>query len=138
MLNKEEEEIDGLRFVVVQFPAVYAFKLLARLAKSIGPAMTVLTGADVSTELGTLAPQLADALRCLDPDDAERLMLELLRSTAVWVGDPLKKVELCDKARVDDVFTGRIMTMFKVLGLVLRVNFSDFARGIGKLATPAP
>lgn len=136
MLKTEEQEIDGLRVSVTQFPAMYAFRLLARLAKSVGPAFSTLSAAGMDAELETIAPQLAAALTTLDPDECDRLAVEVLKCTSVW--DDGKKIELADKARIDQVFSGRILTMFKVLGFALRVNFSDFAAGIGKQAPAAP
>jgi len=140
MLKREEEEIDGLRFSVVQFPAMYGFGLLARLAKTVGPAITSLSGVSPDTDLATLGPAFSDALGALDPDEAQKLVVEVLRSTSVVIPDATggRKVELTDKAKIDEVFSGRLRTMFKVIGFSLRVNFSDFVGGSGKLATVAP
>ncbi len=131
MLKREEEEIDGLRFIVVQFPAMYGFSLLARLAKSVGPALTSLSGVSVDTDLATLGPAFRDALQALDPDEAQKLVIELLRSTAVIIPDATggRKIELTDRTKIDEVFSGRLKTMFKAIGFALRVNYTDFVNG---------
>lgn len=139
MLKTEEQEIDGLRVITTQFPAMYAFKLLARLAKSIGPVMSTFQGVSLNTDLADLGPQLSSALSSFDPDEADKLVLEVLKCTSIWLTDgPAHKVELSDRTKVDEAFSGRIMTMFKVLGFALKVNFSDFVTGIGQLAKAAP
>lgn len=138
MLKTEEQEIDGLKVTTTQFPAMYAFRLLARLARSVGPVMGAFQGASPDTDLADLAPQLSSALSVLDPDEVDKLVLEVLKCTSVWSPDGSRKVELSDRAKIDEVFSGRIMTMFKVLGFCLKVNFSDFVTGIGQFAKAAP
>jgi len=137
MLKREEKEIDGLMFTSVQFPAMYGFGLLARLAKSIGPALAALSGLSPDTDLSDIGPSLRTALVGLDPDEAQKLVLEVLKSTSVLMTEG-RKIEFTDRAKVDEVFSGRLKTMFKVLGFALQVNFADFATGNGNPATAAP
>jgi hypothetical protein len=140
MLKREDEVIDGLHFTVVQFPAMYGFGLLARLAKTIGPVMGSLSGITPGTDLGTLGPQFADALAALDADEAQRLVLDILKSTSVVIPDATggRKVEFSDRTKIDDVFSGRLKTMFKVVGFALRVNYADFNAGSDPAANVAP
>lgn len=130
-LKTEDQEIDGLTFRVVQFPAMYGFALLARLAKCIGPALGAL-GSVSPDDTSAMAPALREALSTLDPDEAQKLALEILKSTSVLLpkaGGEVARVELSDKTKIDLVFSGRLKTMFKVLGFSVRVNFSDFVSG---------
>jgi hypothetical protein len=121
------ETIDGLEFTVVPFPALHALGLLARLMKSIGPALSALGNADESEDISKIAPALA----ALSPSEAQSLALEILSGTFVWLDDGKgpRKFELGKKEKFDAVFNGRIRTMFKVLGLALRANFAGFTDG---------
>ncbi len=62
MLKKDSKDIDGLSYTTVQFPAMYGFGLLARLAKSVGPALGALSGVSPDTDLATVGPALSTAL----------------------------------------------------------------------------
>lgn len=142
MLNKEDQVIDGMTYSVVQFPAMYGFALLARLAKCIGPALGALSsmGPGTNSDISQMGPVLCEALSTLDPDEAQRLALEILKSTSVIIPDATggRRVEFTGREKIDEVFSGRLMTMFKVLGFAVKVNFSDFARGIGSQAKADP
>lgn len=128
-----EEEIDGLAFRVIPFSAYHALGLLARLAKSIGPALSSLTGYDPNTDLKDLAPALRIALAALDPAEAQVLTLEVLKQTSVLLDDGSGKtaprVEINSKEKFDRVFNGRLKTLFKAVGFALRVNFAGFIDG---------
>ena len=140
MLKREDKDIDDLKFTVVQFPAMYAFGLLARLLKTIGPVMATL-GNNMNVELSELSGPLREALSALDPEEAQKLVLEILKSTSVIIPDPTggRKVEFTSSTKIDEVFSGRLMTMFKVVVFAAQVNFADFVQGIGsKLASTGP
>lgn len=140
MLKREDKEIDGLTYTCVQFPAMYAFGLLARLAKSVGPALASLSGLSPETELLDAGPALHAALASLDPDDAQKLVIDILKSTSVQIGDATggRKLEFVDKAKIDEVFSGHLTSMFKVIGFALQTNFADFKLGNDKLANVVP
>ncbi len=131
MLKREDKEIDGLTYTSVQFPAMYGFGLLARLAKSIGPALASLSDVNPDTDLADVGPSLRNALGSLDPDEAQRLVLEILKCTSVLLTDATggRRIEFTDRVKIDEVFSGRLKTLFKVIGFALQVNFSDFAVG---------
>jgi hypothetical protein len=140
MLKREEEEIDGFRFTSVQFPAMYSFGLMARLVKSVGPAISTLMELGPDADIAEHAPMLAQALSTLDPDDAQKLVLEILKSTSVLVptdkGD--KRLEFSDRTKIDEFFTGKLILMFKAVGFALKTNFSDFLSGIDQSALGDP
>lgn len=122
------ETIDGFEFTVVPFPALHALGLLARLMKSVGPALGAIGGGDELTDISKIAPALA----ALSPVEAQNLALEILKGTFVYVDDGGKvprKFELGVREKFDAVFNGRIKTMFKALGLALRANFAGFTDG---------
>jgi hypothetical protein len=128
-----EEELDGLQFRVIPFSAYHALGLLARLAKSIGPALSSLSGHDPNTDLKDLAPALRIALATLDPSEAQVLVLEVLKKTSVLLDDGSGKVapriEINTQEKFDKVFNGRFKTMFKAVGFALRMNFAGFIDG---------
>ena len=135
----EEKEIDGLRFKTKQLPAMRAFKLMARLVKAIGPAIGALAKLDPSTRVDAVTSELAGAFSTLDDQEAERLVPEILINTTVLTEDArgLSEKSLT-KERIDEVFTGRLMTMFKVLGFALEVNYGDFIAGSVPAAPQPP
>lgn len=131
MLKTEEQEIDGLTFKTVQFPAMYGFALLTRLAKCVGPALSALGSVGPDVDAQTMAPAMRDALSSLDPDEAQRLVLEILKQTSVLIQDSVggRRVEFTSKMSIDEVFSGRLKTLFKAVGFAIRVNFADFMPG---------
>ena len=137
-LKTEPVEIDGIKFETTQFPAMAAFRLMARLIKVIGPAMGVLKGATKDTTLESLAPALGAALSNVSPDEAQSIALEILKCTTAEVGGVL--IGLTGQAPVDQVFSGRLSMLFKVLAHALKVNYGDFSEGSDPAApqTPAP
>src|SRR5690242_4438340 len=122
-MKTDEKEIDGILVKTVQLPAMRAFKLLARLVKAVGPALGVLTKLDPSAQLDAVAGELAGAFASLDADEAERLVPEILIKTTVFIpGERGGSEKLLTKERIDEMFTGRLMTLFRVLGFALQVN----------------
>jgi hypothetical protein len=132
MLNKESRTIDGVDFVATQFPAVRGFTILGKLVKTIGPALGTLASAGGDQDLAALAPQLATALSGLDPSAAASLMIEVLSCVSAMTTDDqgrMRSTQLDSQAAIDKVFSGRLGVMFKVIGLALQVNYSDFMAG---------
>ena len=127
-----EETIDGLQFRVIPFAAYHALGLLAKLAKSLGPALSSLSALDQDTDVRELGPTLRHALASLDPAEAQALALELFKQTSVLIDDggrALRRIELTSQQKVDQVFNGRLKTLFKTLGFAMRVNFASFTDG---------
>ena len=140
MIETQSKTINGIEFRTNQFAALRATPLLIRLVKAVGPALAALRGmmqAEVS--IAGLGPALGDALGALDPDDATRLIQDLLKSTKAIVDD--KVVELNSENAINKVFSGKdsLQTMFEVVGFVVEVNFSGFfAGGSEPAAAPSP
>ena len=134
-LKCEEITIDGYRFITTQFTAMRSFTLLGKLAKTIGPALGVLTNANPDANIASLAPQLATAMMGMDPEEATKLAAQVLGSTMAITPAGVKH-EFSDSTQIDQVFNGRLGRMFKVLGFVLRVNYGDFLGGSGDAVAP--
>lgn len=139
-LKSESVEFDGIIFETTQFPAMRAYGLLARLVKVIGPAMSVLAGADKDTRLEDMGPVLGGALANVTPAEAQSLLLEIFGSSTAQVTDQTgpRILQLGTQAGVDQVFTGRLKVMFKVLAHALKVNFGDFSEGSDQEDQAAP
>lgn len=132
MLNTESRTIDGIQFTATQFPAVRGFTVLGKLVKTVGPALGTLASASGGDDLAALAPQLAGALSGLDPAAAASLMIEVLSCVSAMTTDEqgrMRSAQLDSQAAIDRVFSGKMGTMFKVIGLALQVNYADFMVG---------
>lgn len=136
MLKTERETIDGIDFTTTQLPAMKAFKLLARLTKVAGPVMAALSSLEDSMEIAELAPVLANALSALEADELSDLAVEVLKGTSAIVSDMngSRKLDLMVQENIDLVFSGRLLTMMKVLIHAIKVNYHDFLEG--GLGTP--
>lgn len=130
-IKSEEYEIDGVKFTTTQYGGFKALELMGELAQVIGPALGVLSSADPNTPLEQLAPVLAMALRGLKPDEISSLALKVLSGTTATIEEngTFRRVDINGKDNFDRVFTGRLMTMFKVALKSLQVNYADFGFG---------
>lgn len=120
--------IGGTTFTVQQHPARRAMRLLARLGKIAGPTLGALAG--LASKPGSLGGAKIEALGgalgglfdALTPDEADRLLEELLCFTSVEErgrSAPLWPV-------FDVVLQGRPLDVLKLAKFSLEVNFGDF------------
>lgn len=132
-LKSESLTIGDATFETTQFAAIRSLTLLARLMKTLGPAIGALKSMDLSTDVSVVAGALSN----LEPAEAAALALAILEGTSATVkeGGELRNIPLVTQPAVDRVFSGRLLTMFKVLAHAVRVNYSDF--GIGSPSAPA-
>jgi hypothetical protein len=139
-LKYEETEIDGIRFGTTQYGAMRGLELMGRLAQTIGPAFGALSMADETTEMDKFAPVIGLALRDLKPAELSSLVIDILAGTTATVteGSSVKRYDLLTKESLDRVFSGRLMTMFKVVLHALKVNYSDFGFGSATQTASAP
>jgi len=136
MIKQETRFIEDMQFTCTQFAAMRAFTMLGKLAKTIGPVITVLSGVDPQTDIVTIAPQLADAMKDLDPDATTALAVEMLSNTTVTLnGQP---IPLNSETNINLAFSGKLMVMFRVLAFALGVNYGDFFSAIGPAAAQQP
>jgi hypothetical protein len=130
-LKTETREIDGMSVTCTQFPALRATTLFARLLKLIGPSISALMRLDPTTDLEKAGGELGLAFSEVNPDEMPGLICKVLEGTAVRVRDDSGSTDigLDRKENVDLVFSGQLLTMFKVLGFALQVNYRDFRSG---------
>lgn len=137
-VKTENSNIEGFDVSVTQMPARLAFMYKAKLVRAVGPSIGKLltteskgTGktqvkinADFSGAFSTLADKL-------DPEHFFSLLLEGLRYTYV------NGKNVGTEEEFDQVFTGKMELIYKVLFFSLKVNYKSFFEkgGIGKLFT---
>lgn len=130
MIEPKQKTIDGHLFTVSPLPAMRQYKLLARIAKRLGPGLSKLAplmagkGVDLQKlDVGLLASAGASLFEALDENEAEAVLKELLE-TALMDGTPLMPV-------FNVALQGQMGTVLKLLGFGLEVNFGGFFAGLG-------
>ena len=154
-MNKTKT-IDGIEFSVAPFMAVEALRLKAFLLRTFGPALGQMIGTlkHVLTKKGELAPDMqidGDSLSKtietltsqLDEDSFVNLIKRMFANLVAKGKDQKTQKGFArqfDAAHFDnsmnDVFSGRLFSIYPVLLLVLEANYPDFfektVRSIGK------
>jgi hypothetical protein len=167
----KEKIIDGVQFTVVPFSAIEALRLKAYLVSVFGPALGVMLGAlrngaglppaagqggvaqagDLNVDGGMLARGIESLVSKLGEESfialIKRLFSRLTAKTQIE-GKHLQFAfsESYFEASMDKVFSGRLFSIYPVIGLVLEANYPDFfektARGFGsriaQIFTSAP
>ncbi len=134
-LKSDTLELEGIRFSTQQFMAMRSFSLLARLTKTVGPALGALMKLNPASQLEDVGSELAAAFSTLDPDEATKLVPEILAMTSALIDG--KQSLLNSTSAIDNVFSGRLKTMFQVLAFVLKCNYADFMPGSSAPASAA-
>lgn len=137
MIETKIRTIDGIEFRCQQVSAVKGYKLFAKIGKILAPMLPLLGGLDLQNmqnalrrDIATLGPGLQAMLEAMESDD--RLMFELLGGTQARVTLPNGIDEMLDLANanaINTVFGGKILTLLKVMGFAVEVNFHDFFPG---------
>ncbi|MDK1020036.1 MAG: hypothetical protein QGD90_00170 [Candidatus Hydrogenedentes bacterium] len=150
-LDPKTEMIDGHKWTVCPFPARRAIQLKVRLAKAIGPAIAELipalgslgidkpgvakdqdtkgeTKADVEASTDAALSAFPKAMACL----AENLGEEEFTQTIL----DLMELSSRDDTQItpeyfDTAFAGNFAEMYKAIWFILKVNYSDFFKGLG-------
>lgn len=145
MIKTVSERIDDIDFKTTQLPAMQSFTLLTRLTKVAGPVFTALGTMQGQGDLLELVPLLSHALKDMNPEEMTALALEVLKGTSAVVQDPLRgtrQIDLLTPPSVDLVFSGRLLTMLKVMLHAIKTNYGDFLPGSDpsapELTTPTP
>ena len=150
----KEKVIDGIRFSVAPFMAIEALKLKAYLIKKFGPSVGQALGAlqgglpldgaglgELKLDGAALSLAVEKLMAQLDEDDFISLIKRLFRNVTASLTKDGKALTLLFTPDVFDtsmevVFSGRLFSVYEVIGLVLEANYPDFfdkvVRGIGK------
>ncbi len=143
-INTVTEEICGLKVTSTQFPPMRAHKLLARLAKVMGPALGEIANVDIGDDdsvtefnLGSLGPALVRVFAELDDTTAERLPLEILSLTTCVDAEGTTKHEVGTLAGYNAAFAGLGAAPYLVMAFALKVNYARFLEDLAAFA-PKP
>lgn len=115
----EQKTIDGIEFASQQLPALRAYRLMAKLARTLssGKATTVF-----------------DLMGALDPDTADVFILEALAATTAKHDG--KIVSLTSRDAINTVFDGRLEALCGVVAWALEVNFGNFSDAVAGVNQP--
>lgn len=137
MLQPEKVIVDNKEYIIYQIPPMYGIKILLRLVKIAGePAAMAfalvaekdklskenLLDIDINPDLAGLIMQRL--ISGIDEDEITETIISLMKY--VKVGSEKKAVEV----NLDVHFGGKMLSMFKVIGKVIEVNFADFLGGV--------
>jgi hypothetical protein len=135
----EEKLIDGNVYTITMLDGMRGWKVFVRLAKALAAGVGTLDGIKLSAimdlsdlwdmDLAPLARALPEALGQLPEDEQEKVIRTLLEPALV------DGVPLLPKFATH--FQGRTLTLIKVLGFALSVNYENFraalvANGAGR------
>jgi hypothetical protein len=157
MTQKEQKTvIDGITFQVAPFPAVEGLRLKAHLVRVFGSALGELLGginvdgkkisgiADIDLGGDGFARGLEKLLEQLDEDSFIKLVERLFANVlASWKEDGKNHTvaffQDFDTA-MELVFSGKLFSIYPLIGFVLKVNYPDFfekvVKGIGQKIKP--
>lgn len=134
MIEPKTTTIDGLEVTVQAWPARKAWKRQVTLGKIFRKSLTELGAAVESKQEGTsvdlsrLGSALENVFDTLSEEKSEEVLLMLLSGVRV------DNAELTSET-IDLLFQGKILTMYKIIALVLEVNYGSFLPkgGIGNI-----
>lgn len=136
MIQPREKEIDNMTVRVSPHRARAGARLLARLLKHAGNVLAEMRGLDLKNvadvEVAAFGPAISALFRSLTPDEFDSVSADILTHTTVIAPDDSgtnKVWDLSKPAHIDQVFTGSLMTLAKVLAFALEVNYGSFFAG---------
>lgn len=140
MVEAKDKIIDEFKVIVTEWPARKAFKMKLKLTKILGPSVAeIFSGLDRKTaesvmnsniDISKVGKAIEMLFEKMDEDQILSLIFEMLSSTRV------NNLEINDQS-FDDLFKGKLQSVYKILGFVVEVNFGSFfgSSGIGLVKT---
>lgn len=126
-LKTQSKYIDDLEITITQLPPIRAFKLLPKLGRVIGPAISeAMKNGKSGDSLLTLGPALA----LVSESELEPLMKELFSTARAKVPNPDRLVALNSDEAINEVFAGNLLMMVKALIFSVEVNYGSFFGGV--------
>ncbi len=143
-----QETIDNIQFTVVPFKAIEALRLKSVIMKILIPSIGQLFGGidklnnkknsfqDIEIDGDMITKALERLFSELEEDQFISLIERFLKNTicVAKIGDKNTSIQLDSEDGINQVFQGKLFTIYKVIVLVLRVNYPDFfglVEGIG-------
>lgn len=144
MVETITKEIDGIKFHIQQFPALKALRIEKKVMTLILPSVGSLIGGidlqkglDTDLDFSNIGQGLMVSLEKLSDNDFETLILELLGNTQFEITG--EAVEFIGKSNFDKVFQGKLITVYKVIFEIMKVNkfcfFEVVGGGLGMVQT---
>ena len=130
-LDTKEITIDDLKFSIQQFPALKAMKIEKKLMEVLIPVMGSLISEDKKKhiDMAKVSLGIQTGLSSLTEEKFEDVILSSLSSTYAYVNG---KPEIINIDIFNQVFTGKILTVYKLILEVMKVNkfcFFELLRG---------
>lgn len=129
MLQPEQKTIDGMAFQFIPMAVLKASRLDKRVLALLAPVVGSLSGLDLDSEVDAdrLARGVASALQSMD-DQAFTSLLRDTLDTVVYLPEGMAPLNLGNENAINQAFTGRLDTLYKVVVEVMRYNrFTPFA-----------
>lgn len=135
MIETKEDKIDGFDVRTSQHPARAAARLLAKVGRSIGPALGALRGVKLDGaklgdfDVAALGPALSALFESMKDTDLDALIADVLSHTTIVMPNDAGKMHVYDLSNadiIDAAFTGNLPLMMKVIKFALGVNFASF------------
>jgi hypothetical protein len=137
VLATQEINVGTRAYKLTQLRAGPARRLLIRLFRSVGPAISMLVGKDGGLA-GLKADDLAGAVRLLaadlTEDEFESIITELLFTGHVEQRQDNGGWTRLDKDIADLTFAGRLDELFGLVSAALKFNYSSFLGGLETMA----
>ncbi len=147
-IKTEKDTISGLDVETTQFVPMRAHKLLAKLARVMGPVLGAIGNVELDQDGevtnfngASLGPALVSVFGAMDETIAERLPLEILAGTSVirTMDDGNKKrFDVSSLAGYNDAFAGMGVAPYLVMAFALKVNFGRFLEDLAGLTPAVP
>ena len=136
----DQIKIDGMDFTIHPFTAIEALRLKSVIMKKIAPSIGHILGNIDTSNNNTSTDRIkidgtmfANAIESffsdLNEDDFLSLILRFLKNTVCIYKSPDSKmqvIELNSENGINTVFKGKIMSIYKLIFQVLKVNYPDF------------
>jgi hypothetical protein len=129
MIESKEKTINGVTYMVTQFPARRALRLQTKLVKLLAPSVSALAGganlSDVKNVMDAkiggevISKAVTTLVERLDEDYVVNLIMELLASTR-------REGKEISEAQFDMIYAGNFKELFQALYFVVEVNFGSF------------
>ena len=131
MTETKSMTIDGYEVRCTQHPARRATRLLAKIGRVVGPAITNAQAAGVSMEsnIAALGPALSALFAELDDQAADTLLCEILSNSSITMPNDsgqMVSFDLSKPEMIDLAFSGKLGTMMSCAKFALEVNFGSF------------
>lgn len=138
-LTTQEVNLDGHRYRITKLPGMTAYKLSPRLLDKLGGVFVAFAnaagkGGDIKMspeDFLSVLPEFVQVFSRTSPDELEEITRAVFAGVHVVLGGKL--FPLMDV--FDDHFQGRTMSIYKLMGQAIRINFFDFGEGRGVFGT---